>query len=75
MSTEEWFAFLGPVLSCQNFWAGMLFHRQLVKCDIGPQTLMKIKGIEVKIQGKYGEKVKKKKFEVRKIVFKQVTLP
>lgn len=56
MSTEEWFAFLGPVLSCQNFWAGMLFHRQLVKCDIGPQTLMNIKGIEVKIQGKYGEK-------------------
>lgn len=41
-----------------NFWAGMLFHRQLVRYDVGPQTLMKIKGIKFKTQRKYGEKVR-----------------
>lgn len=41
-----------------NFWSGMLFHRQLVGYNAGPQTLIKIKGIKLKIEGKYREKIR-----------------
>lgn len=50
-----------------NFWAGMLFHRQLVRYDVAPQTFMKIKGIKIKIQGKYGEKERAALLRLKKI--------
>lgn len=50
-----------------NFWAGMLFNRQLVRYGVGLQTLMKIKGIKLKIQRKCGEKVRAAFLRLKKI--------
>lgn len=65
---------MSPLLEnrMSNFWAGMLFHRQLGRYDVGPQTLMKIRGIKLKIQGKYGEKVRAAFLRLKKLVFRQL---